>query len=283
MNHVSHQVTPVSPPKVLLFDMDGTLVRSDHSIDSRVVDRLKALERSGVVVGFATGRALFGAICVIERVPVNGPSMFFSGSLVCHPQSGEILFEEGMTTLELKRLIDATSKENLYLELYTRAGYFISEWNVLAELHSEYMGELPQVGDLSALIESEKILKAVVIGEDGVSTQEVFDLVEREKEIPCGVSYGAAHPGIVFANFTSSNASRPRALQVITEALSVSNGEVASFGDAVADLEFITRVGFGVAMGNANDEVKRQSPFITDPVDEEGVLSALDWLFPTVK
>jgi hydroxymethylpyrimidine pyrophosphatase-like HAD family hydrolase len=208
--------------------------------------------------------------------------MFFSGSLVCHPQSGEILFEEGMSHAELTRLIDAASKEHLYLELYTRSGYFISEWDVLAELHSEYMGELPQVVDLSALITSEKILKVVVIGQDGVSTDQVLDLVHREKNIPCGVSYGAAHPGIVFANFTSSNASRPRALRVITEALAVTESEIASFGDAVADLEFITRVGFGIAMGNANEEVKGQAPFVTDEVDEEGVLSALDWLFPSV-
>jgi Cof subfamily protein (haloacid dehalogenase superfamily) len=281
MKHVSQSVSPAAPPKVLLFDMDGTLVRSDHTIDPRVVARLQMLEKSGVVVGFATGRALFGATRVIEKVPVNGPSMFFSGSLVCHPQSGEVLFEEGMEATELIRLIDAASKANLYLELYTRSGYFISEWNVLAELHSEYMGELPQVGDLSSLITSEKILKAVVIGEDGISTDQVFDLVKRESDIPCGVSYGAAHPGIVFANFTSRNASRPRALQVITKALEVTESEVASFGDAVADLEFITRVGFGVAMGNANDEVKRKAPFVTDGVDGDGVLTALDWLFPS--
>ena len=71
-------------------------------------------------------------------------------------------------------------------------------------------------------------------------------------------------------------------MRVITEALAVTESEIASFGDAVADLEFITRVGFGIAMGNANEEVKGQAPFVTDEVDEEGVLSALDWLFPSV-
>jgi hydroxymethylpyrimidine pyrophosphatase-like HAD family hydrolase len=54
---------------------------------------------------------------------------------------------------------------------------------------------------------------------------------------------------------------------------------VASFGDAVADLEFITRVGFGVAMENATEDVKQRAPFVTDNVEGDGVYSALNWLF----
>lgn len=271
--------SPVRAPRVLLFDIDGTLVRSDHTIDARVLAALMELEAKGVHVGFATGRALFGAVDILTQLPVNGPSMFFSGSLVCRPQGGEVLLEQGMSRDELEAVIESGRSRGVYTELYTRSGYFVESVTTLARMHSEYMGFLPTVVDFDLFIEQEPILKVVMIGEDGVSTDTVFSVIEGHPGVPCGVSYGAAHPGIVFANFTSRQANRPNALRVITESLGVSPDEVASFGDAVADLEFISRVGFGIAMGNATEDVRNRAPYVTDAVDSKGVLTALNWLY----
>jgi Cof subfamily protein (haloacid dehalogenase superfamily) len=271
------------PPKALLFDIDGTLVRRDHTISDEVRSRILRLEKEvGVVVGFATGRSLFGASRILSMLPVNGPSMFFSGSLVCRPQSGEVLFEQGMSTAELESLLAAARAAGVYCEFYTRDGYFVEEWSPLAELHSEYMQQLPEVVPLMQLASKRPILKVVLMGQKGVDADQLATVVNEHSHIPCGVSYGAAHPDIVFANFTSALASRPIALRVITEALGLGVDEMASFGDASADLEFLTRVKFGVAMGNASDDVKGQTPFVTDSVEGRGVAAALDWLFGAV-
>ena len=272
-------VSPASAPKALLFDIDGTLVRSDHTIDPQVLRALMSLEKKGIEVGFATGRALFGAREVLTQLPVNGPSMFFSGSLVCRPQSGEVLLEQQMALTELGEIIEAGRRAGVYTELYTRSGYFVEEVTPLAVMHSEYMGFLPKVVQFDSFIDQESILKVVMVGEDGSTTDTVFSIIAANPEVPCGVSYGAAHPGIVFANFTSAAASRPNALRVITEALGVTVQQVASFGDAVADLEFISRVGFGFAMGNATADVREKAKYVTSEVDEEGVLTALRWMY----
>ena len=280
---VSEQPPPSAPPKVALFDIDGTLVRPDHSIDPRIPPLLLHLERKGISVGFATGRALFGATSILAQIPVNGPSMFFSGSLVCRPQSGEVLFEQGMEHEEIFAIVEEAKRRHVYVELYTRSGYFVEELSPLAHMHGEYMGYLPKVCSFTDLAARQPVLKVVLIGEEGGSsgstTHACDEVVRKFSHIPCGVSFGAAHPGIVFANFTSVRASRERALDVITEAVRAHRSEVASFGDAAADLEFIERVGFGIAMGNALQEVRGRAQYVTESVEAHGVLPALKWLF----
>jgi len=209
--------------------------------------------------------------------------MFFSGSLVCRPQSGEVLFEQGMEHDEIFAVVEEAKRRRVYVELYTRSGYFVEEMSPLAQMHGEYMGYLPETCSFGDLASRQPILKVVLIGEtagsSGSTTEECSNVVRLCSHIPCGVSFGAAHPGIVFANFTSARASRERALDVITEATGAKRSAIVSFGDATADLEFIERVGFGVAMGNALQEVRSRAQYVTESVEGEGVLPALRWLF----
>lgn len=48
-----------------------------------------------------------------------------------------------------------------------------------------------------------------------------------------------------------------------------------AFGDGGNDVLMLKHVGIGVAMGNAEDEVKRAADYVTDSVDEDGVEKAL--------
>ena len=60
--------------------------------------------------------------------------------------------------------------------------------------------------------------------------------------------------------------------------LNISTDEVIFFGDSTNDLPIINKVGLGVAMGNALDEVKLQAKEVTLTNDEDGVSDFLDKL-----
>lgn len=49
-----------------------------------------------------------------------------------------------------------------------------------------------------------------------------------------------------------------------------------AFGDGVNDIEMLEYVSIGVAMGNAREETKKVADYITDDVDNDGILKALE-------
>ena len=51
-----------------------------------------------------------------------------------------------------------------------------------------------------------------------------------------------------------------------------------AFGDGINDLEMLPAVGLGVAMGNGVEELKAVADFITKPIEEDGILYALETL-----
>ena len=45
------------PCKLLLFDLDGTLLRSDKSISERTLSALKQCRKRGILIGVSTSRS----------------------------------------------------------------------------------------------------------------------------------------------------------------------------------------------------------------------------------
>ena len=61
--------------------------------------------------------------------------------------------------------------------------------------------------------------------------------------------------------------------------LGISSEEVAAFGDGLNDYEMIESVGYGIAMGNAGDELKEKARFVTKPMKEDGIAYAVnEWI-----
>ena len=57
----------------------------------------------------------------------------------------------------------------------------------------------------------------------------------------------------------------------------ISNEEIMAFGDGENDIDMLKFAGVGVAMGNANDRVKRHADYVTDCVDQDGIKKALQY------
>ena len=51
--------------------------------------------------------------------------------------------------------------------------------------------------------------------------------------------------------------------------------EIMTFGDGGNDIPMLRIAGIGVAMGNASPDVQAAADYVTDHVDEDGILHAL--------
>ena len=116
---------------------------------------------------------------------------------------------------------------------------------------------------------------------DDLKNEDVLQLTpfcsaEQEADLMLRLSNctsGRWHPA--FTDITSGEADKGKGLQVMAEYLGLDISETMAFGDGGNDISIIREAGIGVAMANANEEVKAMADYVTSSVDEDGVKNAL--------
>lgn len=262
------------------FDIDGTIMNAAHQVSAETKRALVEFRARGADYGLASGRPYFGAKHLIDQLQVKGVCVFFSGALVVHASTGESLLEETLSAEESAQILAFARREELYVEAYTREDYFIDEPSRLADIHSTYLGKLPQLRPLEAFSRTEKILKFVFVTHSRAEEAKIQAFSKLNPQLGYGFGYGAAHPGILFANVTSLKASREAAFARAIAHLGLPAEKIAAFGDAEADIPFLMMSGLGVAMGNAPQAVQDAAHVVTATVEEDGVAKVLDQIGP---
>lgn len=85
------------------------------------------------------------------------------------------------------------------------------------------------------------------------------------------------HDGGAF-DITPKGGSKQLGIQKVVEHFGYSLEEIAAIGDGYNDIPMIRYAGTGIAMGNARDPVKEVADFVTDPIEKDGLLHAVEYL-----
>lgn len=277
---LDHAALAAQDIRFAFFDVDGTIMNAAHEISNETKRALREFRGRGGNFGLASGRPYFGAMKILEQLEVSGISVFFSGALVVDPLSGTAFLEETLSPEEAAHVLEYARREELFVEVYTREGYFIDEPSRFADIHASYLGMRPQVRSLDTLIRSEPILKLEFVANSKSEEAKLHAFSKLTPQLNFGFGYGAAHPNILFTNVTSAAASRHKAFECVSKHLGLPAENIAAFGDAEADIPFLQLCGLGVAMGNAPQGVKDTADCVTKSVEEEGVAFVLDHLGP---
>lgn len=267
------------PIVAAFFDIDGTLVGPSHFIAPRTKDAISKLKALGVSVGFATGRASFATAELRQELGISGPSMFFAGSLIQNPSTGQTLYRVEMSNDTLRRLIDVATTYKSHLEFYTETDFFAERITEELTIHQQYCARPARISPLHQVMRDELVIKAVMMARVGESEAQLRSLLASIPGITVTYSYGAAHDDIVFANIVDMRATREAAFSELLKIHQCSPAMVATFGDSEADQVFLRRARFGVATGNAIQVAKEAASYITSPVEKGGVGLAIEKLF----
>ena len=81
----------------------------------------------------------------------------------------------------------------------------------------------------------------------------------------------------LFADVNFQGISKKTGVERFCNHFGIERGETMSFGDGGNDKTMLLYTGIGVAMGNANLELKAIADYITDDVDNDGIWNALKY------
>jgi Cof subfamily protein (haloacid dehalogenase superfamily) len=261
--------------KLLVVDIDGTLVGDDRAIPVENREALAKVRQSGIQVSLSTGRATEGCRSIIDQLSLDGYHVFFDGALVSN--LGEEVYVEHLDRGVVREAIEFAHLRNIDLELYSMTHYFVERETWSTDAHRRFFGIEPTIIDFTDLWEREKIIKGGLASVNPQQMTKARDFyIQFDRRLHFSIARSPAFPGTEFTNILAPGVSKGKALKALASHLGVSLSEVMAVGDGTNDISLLSLAGLAVAMDNAPDEVKTVAHHITLDVDHGGLAAAIE-------
>ncbi len=105
-------------PDALFLDIDGTILRSDHSLSPRVAQAISDIAEAGTLVCLATGRSWEALKPLYTQLELTGPTVCYNGAMVVEGADGRIIFEKDMDEEVARAAVDLARSRGLELVAY---------------------------------------------------------------------------------------------------------------------------------------------------------------------
>nr|BFD42184.1 Cof-type HAD-IIB family hydrolase [Pseudomonas sp. FFPRI_1] len=262
----------VRPIELLLSDMDGTLLRPDHSLSPRTLDAVRALRDAGVAFSLASGRPPRAMQQQIEALGVDLPTAGFNGGSIVNPD-GSLLVRH---TVPVEAAVSALLLFEPCPQIETWV-FADNQWllrnleGALMPLERHALGYAPKVVD-SFEEYLPRIDKIVAASSDH---RLLVELEARLHATTAGQAQ-ASRSQPRFLDVTALQADKGQALATLAEHLGVPLERTAALGDGGNDTAMFQRAGLSIAMGQAEEQVKRQADLVTGSNLEDGAAEAIE-------
>jgi hypothetical protein len=266
--------------KLLLIDIDGTLVGDNKQIPERNHQAIRALLKKNIKVTLVTGRSYHSSMDVIHAITEDVPIVFQNGAFIYKPQTDFILRQEYLAHEIARFLVEQGRMNNLYTILFTD---FLNPMDMVIESvyeggYAPYLARNHSRTELVSHIQvlpSMKIAEVVLLGNEKIiqGIHQQAKLLFSEKFSPVK-SFDLE--GEIFFEFFGPMVSKAHAVHYLSNHFQVSLEEVMFIGDSFNDIEALKIVGLPIAMGNAIEDVKNLAAFISKSNNEAGVAHAIE-------
>src|ERR1043166_3163678 len=256
----------------VVSDVDGTLVRSDKSLNERTVASVMKLRDAGIAFAIVSGRPLRGLKILIKRVGITTFVAGFNGGAIAKPDLSVVVSHLIAPDVAAKAIV---AIEQAGVDAWVFAG---QDWYVCdpngphVDLERRTVGFAPIiVSDFSFVAHA--AAKIVAVSDDGV----LLARLQNDLRGVLGAGADASRSQVYYLDITHPRANKGDVLLELSRLMKVSPLHVAVLGDGENDVALFAQAGLSIAMGNAAPAVAQAADFVTGTNDADGAAAALDW------
>lgn len=260
--------------KMVATDIDGTILGGNFIFTQEVKDCIKCLTENDIKVILVTGRMHSATVHVAKELGLDTPIISYQGGLV-KTQQGEVLYEKTLDINKAREIIIWAKANNIHINLYMNDQLFVEKDN---ESIRRYTAErdIPYTVCELDKIELKHINKILAI--DFEDADRVTSWVNYLQKVYPNLYIVKSTP--YFCEISNTEARKSRAVEFLTKYFELDKSQVLAIGDQNNDIELLKAGGIKVAMGNGTDEIKQVADFITDTVDNNGFVKAVEKFIP---
>ena len=264
--------------KLIVTDMDGTVLGEDHRMTDGNKKALKEAEKNGVKVVFATGRFHDSAKEHIDFLENIMPIISSNGSIIKHPITNEVLYSNFIDKEVSIEILEILEKHNVKYQAYTdeiilQKYETEDEMRMMKEFIEKTFSDKTEISfkkDLREDIRNSNVLKFNIME---IDRPDLIDKVRVDLELVKNIEVTSSWKDNL--EVMSEGSHKGNAVEYLCELLDIDREHIIAFGDNYNDLSMIEFAGTGVAMGNAEDDVKKIANHITDSNGNDGVAKAI--------
>lgn len=255
--------------KMLVLDLDGTLISSSGRITETDKTAVRAAEGAGVKIVIASARPYPAVAGVLAELALADPYVIAgSGASVWRAADSSKFFGYLMTPKQVRDCVDFALRHGYdCLAVKDDGNYYTREFGASAAFYGEAFGMKGFIVDFEK-DDCADCCKVMVFTEP--EPEIVSDCMERmTRAFP---EYGVSKTWINILEFYPSHEiKKEKAMAHLASLLGVGLSETVAIGDDIVDIGMIRSAGLGVAMANAGEAVKAAADFVTLGNDEGGV------------
>ena len=264
--------------KLLVLDVDGTLLNDEREISKRTLAALLKVQQMGVRIVLASGRPTYGLMPlakVLELGNYGGFVLSYNGCQIIKAQNGEILFERRINPEMLPYLEKKARKNGFAIFTY-------HDDNIITDSpDNEHIKHEAQLNNLRIIREEEfstaidfAPCKCMLVSDK----EEALVGLEQHWKRRLAGTLDTFRSEPYFLEVVPCGVDKANTLGVLLEHLGVKREEVIAIGDGVCDVTMLQLAGMGVAMGHSQDSVKVCADYVTTSNAEDGVALAVEKL-----
>jgi len=269
-NARSKSPMPENPIRLLLADVDGTLVTPDKVLTQRTIEAVHALHAADVPFAITSGRPPRGMSMLVEPLELSTPIAAFNGGLIVDPD---------MTVMEQKLV-----PESLVMPILTlMESYGLVTW--IYRGADWYVRDLkgPHVDREAATVQfqpivgesfdglSDRVAKIVGVSDDHDAMARA---TEAARDQFCD-HVTAAQSQPYYLDVTHPEANKGAVVKFLSARFGIATSQIATIGDMPNDVLMFAHSGLSIAMGNASSEVQRAARMVTTTNQDEGFANAV--------
>ena len=262
----------IHPIRFVLSDVDGTLLHPDHSLSQRTADAIRAMREAGVIFSLASGRPPKAMRHLIETFGIDVPVAGFNGGTLVNPD-GSILVAHHLPA-EAALITLALFSAEPDVEVWVFAD---GDWLRRDPPGPMVQREADGLGYGPVVVESfepylDRVDKIVAASNN---TQLLVELeAQLQPKVQGLAQVSRSQP--VYLDVTAMLANKGEALKTLAEHLGVPLAQTAAIGDGGNDPAMFHVAGLSIAMGQAEETVKRQANVVTGSNVEDGAAGAFE-------
>ena len=256
--------------RLLLVDLDDTLLGSDLEVSAANRRALDAAAERGVRVTLASGRMHRSMRPYAEALGITLPLIAYNGALA-RPPAGPALWHTPLANAAALALLDRLAAYDVTVHLYLDDRLYVARMDSrsLAYAANARVAVEP-VGDLAAFLAGGAPTKLLAAGDPallaGLRSSLGAEFAGRA-EIVTSKSH--------YLEFMAPGVSKAAALVRLAAFLGVAVTETMAIGDGPNDLGMLAQAGVGVAVANAPPEVLARASHVVAASDRDGVAEAV--------
>lgn len=252
--------------KAVFFDIDGTLLSfKTHQVPESTVEAIRLLQTHGIKTIISTGRSI-NSIDHIKFLDFDGYITFNGG--YCLTNTFEVLHKQTINCNDIQSVMDYAKEKPLSFSFMSEKEITIHDVTPeIAGMYAHLNLPVPKLVNMDTVDTSSILQTNIFLGPD--EEKEFMETV-----MPNSL---ASRWTPLFADVNPKGLSKKVGIDIFCKHFGINIENTMAFGDGGNDITMLKHVNLGIAMGNANPEVKQIADYVTNDVDDNGIWNALKY------